>query len=70
MNIWFPRRQCEVFDAINARPDGVSWQELRGNRDSIKAAIWQINCKLEETDYRIRGRRGRYDAVYKLVKVR
>jgi hypothetical protein len=59
--------KARIFDAIRRYgEERIKCAEL-GNPRTVKAHVSQINDLLEETDWRIDGRRGR-DGGYRLVR--
>ena len=66
--VWLTKRQREIFDRLKrAGEERLQVEDFEMNRNLFKAHIWQINDKLEETDYKIVGKR---NEGWRLEKVR
>ncbi len=71
LGVWLTRRRAEILERVRrAGRDGLHYLDTPFNRHLLKVHVHQINDVLEETDYKIVGKRAGPWSSYVLEKVR
>lgn len=67
LGVWLSKTEIELFDCISkAGTAGCPSERLGKKKDCYKQHIYNINCKLAETDFRIKG--SYYDHRYRIAR--